>query len=563
MRKNALLPGFLGIASLLFCGINAEAQLVNDGATIKVQPGAFIFCQGNFENKNAGSISNDGKIEVQGNFLNTATYNTATADDSLILSGAGNVTLNGGSSTYTNLWINKSGAADRVTLTATMLLSGKLDYDQGLFTTDPIANPSYLFSAPTSAVFDFAAGKEIIGNVRRTGWSNGSTVSFNQPNMQLTTAAGTDPTDITVTMIPLTESGDPTDNQREVKRKFQFAQTGGTGFTADVRFPYVAGELNTNTEANLVPWGRFTGVWNGKLTPVTRDAANDWVSTTGIAQADFVNEWKLADPRYTMNVTAFLRGAWNAGPNMTTLLNSGGYIPVAHNYNLAPFNYTVVENAAVPNANVVDRVLIEMRMPSTGLGSDAVSSTIVGRKTGFLLNNGNVVELDGVSPLSFDINKQQENAFIVVRHRNHLGAMSTALSGSSSVDGSYDNDFRVLANVYKNIAASSDPVTLLPSSAFYGLWAGNANANSGIGNNVVNSTDVGVIKAAIGVLTPAGYHFQDVNLSGTINSTDVGFAKATIGSLGQSSSPNRGAPFIFRGAVLENVNIKSSVPEDK
>ncbi|MBK9939803.1 MAG: hypothetical protein IPP02_15750 [Chitinophagaceae bacterium] len=381
--------------------------------------------------------------------------------------------------------------------------------------------------------------------------------------MQVTTNAGTSPTDVTVTMIPLTESGDPTDNQREVKRKFVFAQTGGTGFTADVRFPYLTGELNTNTEANLTPWGRFTGVWNGRLTPVTRDAPNDWVATTGITQTDFINEWKLADPRYTMNVTALLRGAWNAGPNMTTLLNSGGYIPVSHNYNSAPFNYSVVENGAVPNPNVVDRVLVEMRMPSTGVAADAISSTIVGRKTGFLLNNGNVVELDGVSPLSFDINKQQDNAFLVVRHRNHLGAMSIALSGSSSVDGSYDNDFRVLANVYKNVAASSDPVTLLPSSAFYGLWTGNANANSGAGNNVVNSTDVGVIKAAIGALTPAGYHFQDVNLSGTINSTDVGFAKATIGTLGQSSSPNRGSVFIFRGPVLENVNIQSSVPGDR
>jgi hypothetical protein len=555
MKKVTLLPVLSAIMLGMAITPNVTAQLVNDGATIKVQPGAIIFVQGNFENKNSGAISNDGKIEVQGNFLNTATYNSATADDSLILSGAGNITFNSGASILTNLWINKTAATNRVTLTGTSLLSGKLDYDQGLFTTDPIANPSYLFSAPTSAIFDFAAGKEIIGNVRRTGWANGSAIVFNQPNMQVTTNAGTAPTDVTVTMIPLTESGDPTDNEREVKRRFNFTQTGGTGFSADVRMPYVAGELNTNTEANLVPWGRFTGVWNGKLTPVTRDVANDWVATTGIPQADFLNEWKLADPRYTMNASAFLRGAWNAGPNMTTALNA--IIPPAQPYNVVPFNYFGTENVATPNANIVDWVLVELRLPSTSLPIDATSLTIVGRKAGFLLNNGVIVDLDGVTPINFDINKQG-GAFMVVRHRNHLAVMSNLIP--SNITGSYSNDFRNIVNVYDNPLASSDPVVLLPSSTNYGLWAGNSNANAAAGNNTVNSTDVGVIKAAIGVFL-SGYQFQDVNLSGTINSTDVGFSKATIGSLGQSSSPNRlSVPVIVRNPP-SNTEIKSSVPK--
>jgi hypothetical protein len=554
MKKLIAFSGLLGTVAGLLFNTHASAQFTNDGATIKVQPGAVIFCQGNFENKNAGSISNDGKIEVQGNFLNSATYNSATADDSLIISGGGNVTFNSGASTLTNLWINKTGATDRVTLTATALLSGKLDYTQGVFTTDPIANPAYLFSAPTSAVFSFAAGKEIIGNVRRTGWANGAAVVFNQPNMQVTTNAGVAPTAVTVTMIPLTEGGDPTNNEREVKRKFVFAQTGGSAFTSDVRFPYLAGELNTNTDANLVPWGLFTAVWNGRLTPVTR-LANTYVATTGMTATDFVNEWKLADPRYTMNATAFLRGAWNAGPNMTTSLNSGGFIPLSQPYNVVPFSYAGTESVgAIPNANIVDWVLAELRMPGTGAPIDATSSTIVGRKAGFLLNNGTVVDLDGVTPISFDINKQGAG-FIVIRHRNHLGIISNSLP--SNATGSYSNDFRSLANIYKNPAASSDPVVALPSSANYGMWAGNANANAGAGNNVVNSTDVGVIKAAIGVLL-SGYQFQDINLNGAINSTDVGFAKATIGSLGQSSSPNRNATgkIVVLGPVPENVVIK-------
>lgn len=227
---------FLVCGTLVALVMNAQLK-VTSGATITITGNAVVFCGGDVTNDAGGIITNNGKLEVQGSFSNAGTYNTTTADDSLIMSGAGNVTLNGGSSVLTNLWINKTSAANEVKLAGTTLLSGKLDYDEGNFTTDPITNPSFLFSAPVTATFDFAANKEIVGRVRRTGWSNGAMRIFNQANMQVTTAGGTPPTDFTVTMIPQSAGGDPTGTEREVKRKFQFAQTGGTGFTSDIRYP--------------------------------------------------------------------------------------------------------------------------------------------------------------------------------------------------------------------------------------------------------------------------------------------------------------------------------------
>ena len=55
--------------------------------------------------------------------------------------------------------------------------------------------------------------------------------------MQVTTNGGTAPTSFIVTMIPQSGGGDPTQNEREVKRKFLFTQSGGSGFTADIRYP--------------------------------------------------------------------------------------------------------------------------------------------------------------------------------------------------------------------------------------------------------------------------------------------------------------------------------------
>lgn len=512
----------------VFCSLMAYCQLYNNGATITIQNGGYMMLAGNLQNA-SGTITNDGKIEVQGNFINAATYTSTGNEDSLIMSGTGIDTLTAGSSVINYLTINKSTNSDTVRLGGTTAINTKMDYLSGGLTTDPILNPSFTLISPVTAVYNFGAGKEIIGTIKRTGWTNGTAYVFNQPNMQVTTNGGTNPTDFTVTMIPQSGGGDPTQNEREVKRKFLFAQTGGTGFTADVRFPYATTELNTNVEANVVPWELISSEWKARLTPITHDVVNHFVSTTGIPAADMAMEWKLADPKYTFNVTAFLRGAWN-GTAMNTNLNSGGIIPLSQPYNTTPFNYTGTESvASIPNANIVDWVLVELRKPASGLPSDATLATIIGRKAGFLLNNGTVVDLDGVTPLSFNISKQG-SSFVVIRHRNHLGVLSNSIPSNAA--GTFANDYSVLANSYKPSGAASDPVVLLSGGGGkYGLWGGDANKNG-----VVNGTDLSAIMLAI-ASSASGYLFTDANLSNSINGTDLSLTMITISLSGSGSAP--------------------------
>lgn len=526
--------------------INASAQLVNNGAAITVTSGGYIFCQGNLQN-NSGTITNNGKIEVQGNFANSGTYTTSTSDDSLLMTGGSAATLNGGSSTIGYLSINKS-AGIKVTLAGNTIVGTKLDYTQGILTTDPI-NTSYYLQSPASATYSFAAGREIIGRVKRTAWANGSAIVFNQPNMLITTNSGTAPTDFTVNMIPQSEGGDPTQSEREVKRYFQFAYTGGSGFTTDARFPYVAGDLNTNVEANLIPWKLNSGEWTGRLNNLTRDAGNDYVQTTAIPADTTLQEWKLADPYYAVSAQVYLRGPWNStNQNMNTSLNSGGVLPLSNPYNITPFNYAGSESVgSIPNANVVDWVLLEIRKPSTGLAADAGSATITGRKAVFVLNNGSIVDLDGSSTPSIPVYKQGSGNYIAVRHRNHLGVLSNASSATST---GFSNDFRVLGNVFKSVSATSDPVVLLTSSSSYGMWAGDANKS-----NVVNSTDVNAVKSAIAQLL-SGYQLSDVNMSNSINATDVNLVKTTISGLGSSSNPAR-----MQQGSNRTDNLKSHLPE--
>ena len=528
-----------------FCSLVVYCQLYNNGATITVQNGGYLMIAGNLQNT-TGTITNDGKIEVQGNFINAATYTSTGNEDSLIMSGTGIDTLTAGSAVINYLTINKTTSSDIVRLGGTTTVNTKLDYLSGVLTTDPILNPSFTLTSPVAAVYNFAAGEEIIGSVKRTGWTNGTARVFNQTNMQVTTNGGTNPTDFTVTMLPQSGGGDPTQSERELKRKFLFAQAGGSGFTADISFPYATTELNTNVEANVVPWELISSEWNARLTPVTHDVVNHFVSTTGIPAADLALEWKLADPKYTFNVTAYLRGAWTTGPNMTTGLNS--VLPLSQPYNDPAFgSYNGGESVAAgffaSHTNIVDWVLIDLRKPSTGVPTDAISSTFIGRKAAFLLNTGVLVDLDGTTPLAFNIIKQGAG-FIVIRHRNHLAAMSN--SSPSNATGFYTNDFSTLAGAYHNPIITTDQEQLLPSSTKYGLWAGTANKDAN-----VNASDIALVKSNTNAAL-TGYVFGDVNMDQSVNAGDIAITKLSANNAAQSSSGRMSN---------RNIELKSHVPQ--
>ena len=542
----------VAIAAIVFFGFNTQAQLtIQSGATFTMQTGSQVSVQGSIDN--AGVIANEGSLKVQGNYINTGTY-SATAGI-LEMNGTGNSNINAGTSAIANLIINKTNTTDIVKLIASAVVNSSLTLTNGVFTTDPITNPSFNLSSPVSALYTFAAGKEIVGTVKRTSWTAGTARIFNNENMQVTTNGGTAPTELSVTMIPLSAGGDPSQNEREVKRNFGFAQTGGSGFTADVRFPYTATEINTNIENNLVPWTLVGAEWNARLTPVSQDLVNDYVSTAGITATALIQEWKLADPNYTMNITANLRGPWNGVSAMNTSLRTAGIIPLSQQYTGIPFNYTGTETVAAIPANVVDWVLIEHRKPSSGFPADALAATITGRKAGFLLNSGAVVETDGVTAISIPITKQG-TAFITIRHRNHLGVLSNAIA--SNVTGTFSNDYTILANNFKPVGATSDPVVLLAGvDGKYGLWAGDASKNG-----IVNGGDIITIKNAIAILA-SGYQFTDVNLNSAINGGDIITTKTTVSLLGSGSGTNARSSIAANPTLkIVKTNIPDPIQED-
>lgn len=526
-----MLPKFTtAILAFGLIGTSASAQLnIQSGATFVMQTGSQVTVQGDVQN--AGTLTNDGNLKVQGNYANTGSYTGVGSAGVLEMYGTGNSTITPGASSISNLLINKTAAADVVKLMAATTVTNGFTLTNGVFTTDPLVTPAVALISPATTPYTFASGKEVVGSVKRTGWTAGAARVFNGTNMQVTTNGGVAPTDVTVTMIPQTAGGDPTQNEREVKRKFTFAQTGGSGFTADIRYPYLSSELNTNTEANLVPWGLVAAEWNGRLTPVTRDAGNDWVATTGLTATQFGQEWKLADPNYAMSLTAHLRGAWNSGTQLMNV-NLTSVLPLTQPYNDPLFDSynggeTVGAGFFAAHPDIVDWVLVDFRKPASGLPTDANFASSIGRRAAFVRNNGTIVDLDGTTPVGVTISKQGAG-FVVVKHRNHLGIMSNSLPSNAA--GTFANDFTVLAGIFDSPSIVTDPAQVLPGTTptKYGLWAGNANKDL-----TVNAGDVALVKANANV-SLTGYVFGDANMDGTVNASDIGITKVSANGTAQT-----------------------------
>ncbi len=166
-----------------------------------------------------------------------------------------------------------------------------------------------------------------------------------------------------------------------------------------------------------------------------------------------------------------------------------------------------VFNTIGPNA-IVDWVWVELRD-----GSNA--STIVASRSGLVQRDGDIVDVDGLSDLSFPVSSG--NYYIALNHRNHLGIMSSApiaLSESATVvdfsDGSTDT-------------FGSNAQVILPDGS-RALWAGDINGDGKI-NFIGTSNDTNILRDTIlndpiniifqsFSFNVSGYSNVDVNLNG-------------------------------------------------
>jgi hypothetical protein len=221
-----------------------------------------------------------------------------------------------------------------------------------------------------------------------------------------------------------------------------------------------------------------------------------------------------------LNVKLFLQGAYDQTTGlMRDDLRSRGFLPTAQPYTaMARTSYhtgtettTAAVLAATGSNAIVDWVLLELR---TGTGV----ATRVATRAALVQRDGDVVDMDGVSPVTFS-NRAAASYYVVATHRNHLGVMSevaVALSATANIcdfTGAYDGFGQHAQKAIGNLNA---------------LWAGNSNTSithrslifSGANNDpdaVKNDVlTAGGNSAQDFSFVPTGYKLGDTNLDGDV-----------------------------------------------
>jgi hypothetical protein len=296
----------------------------------------------------------------------------------------------------------------------------------------------------------------------------------------------------------------------------------------------IANPTSPNTTVTLPPSSTATLVWTVSLTGVSCVATDQIVLTRAGLQ---------------FRGTVFLHGALDttgALPVMRDDLRVKGYIPTNSPYTAAPWNApaesitpSVLAAQLDPNDNVVDWVLVELRYKAS-------PNVIIEKKSALVKRNGFIVDIDGVSPVQFNNDTINSEYFVAIRHRNHLGVMtSTALSfatTSSIVQFDYingaDNDdpTYVLTNTLKVRNAQRTNVKTI----YRAMWSGNTNPNAIPAGKFVNNIGIGTDYAPILVrlgsaATLDGYYIEDANMNGRVQYIGPGNDKVSVFTTAQGS----------------------------
>jgi len=254
---------------------------------------------------------------------------------------------------------------------------------------------------------------------------------------------------------------------------------------------------------------------NGAYT-LTNDQSATLASGGSFTTSSTTNFCVTATNQVQLAAKVFLEGPFNSGlSTMSDSLRVAGSIPVQEPYTALGYaqvgggGETVqasVFNTTGNNA-IVDWVLLELR---TGSPAYAVAAT----RAALLQRDGDVVDMNGTSPVQFGIAPGSYR--VVIRHRNHLGAMTLNAVTLSTTPTTVD--FRSASTATYGTQAQR---TIGTNNV---LWAGN-NYNDGALKYTGLNNDRDPILVRIGgtIATNivSGYFVEDVNMDGFARYTGI------------------------------------------
>jgi hypothetical protein len=164
-------------------------------------------------------------------------------------------------------------------------------------------------------------------------------------------------------------------------------------------------------------------------------------------------------------------------------------------------------------ANAVDSINIELRNdPSAG------ASGTRKYRPAWLLTDGTIRDFSDTTKTYLEFDTTAGKYYLVVRHRNHLGVMTSfpqALTASTTL--AYD------FTTSQAGAWGANPMKQVGS--FFAMFGGDADGNTGGG-----ASDLVTVRSAVGSAT---YNSSDVDMNGGVGASDLILARANVGQASQ------------------------------
>jgi hypothetical protein len=511
----------IAAASLLLVSVATKAQLtISSGAIFNIQSGAFVTVQ--------GDVTSSADITGTGN---------------LILKGTANQNVNMNGFVIPNLEMDNAANA---TLTGNTKITNSVLFTNGKIL---VGNNTATLAAATTAT---GMGTSKFFETNGTGFVRRE-LAGDISGSVMPVGAGTDYLPVAITntgstyasaSIGVQAVGTSSTNKHVRTESFLLAKwpidkVGITGGTTNAVGTYVDPRV-VNTEADI------RGIyWNGTNWSLTGGSQNTVANTVGADIASNTGELYGMNKFILLDSKVFLQGAYNAGTGLmndllrTNLVYVPGTAPAPGTVNLLPTsdpysnnaqynantNFARVANTptetvtgtafndqVIPADNIVDWVFLELRNTTTP------GNTVLQTRSALLQRDGDIVDIDGVSPVYFK-NVDAASYTVFVKHRNHIGmAINPAV---------YTQALALIPNTKLNFSAPAFASNLIGTAGpnFFNngtinmMYAGNVNGNASLRWNAPSSdkdfllSSPLILNALSATVLSNVYNAGDVNLN--------------------------------------------------
>lgn len=559
-------------AVLLLAAATANAQLKIDNATFFIQSGGVVTVQGDVTSN--VDIQGTGLVLLKGSALQNVDMGGFTIPN-LELDNASNATL-----LNTNARIGSS-----FVFTNGKFLTGNLNLTLASLATVTGNNSSKFFQTNGTGQLR----KELSTNITAYELAVGENNNY-RPAYLTTTGSSFSSASFGVRVIGTVDPLKPPTTAAHLKTSWPVTRTGITGGTVTLEGQYLDPTDVTGTEGNIV--GYFNNGTDWSSTGEAHNATTNRVSALVTAAAGSVSG---INKFIAVGSKAFLQGAYQSPITTAGLMNdnlrtlpfgpasSTSNFPQDDPYRQTPYNTTFlhVNNSnteTIPSSsvmgpqsntanNIVDWVFLQLRNTGASPGN-----TVLETRSALLQRDGDIVDVDGVSPVTFN-NIADGNYILTVRHRNHLGL---------SLDQSAPKNFTETQSLAGNAGRLADLTTasdadLYGTSTAYAslslpgpvtvkaLWGGNANVSTTtaagglkyVTPNSDNAQILGQVLAFPGNVSglfnygsAVGYFSGDINMNRTVKYT----APAADGALILSNILGLSTLFNFGGLTQQIPN---------